>query len=296
MTTPRHLSLFIALGLFWGISPSLYRHWGVLGMPVSHIIFLTGIGVAAVLALICQLRGIDWLGGRRLQLFGLGCAVLMNLPFAMGLFFARHVPPTELALIISTAPIVNYLTALVTGRENAAPRRLLAILLGFVSTAILVITRQGMLSGSISWWLLAAFSLPVLYSAYNWFAAIYWPPRVHAMAAGVAESFWSGMLALPFLLLLAPPWSADQLPIMAYGTVLLACGMWVLERIAFFTLIQEKGAVFTVQAVYLSTPAAVIIALSFYGGADVWLFVSLAVLMGALYLNNSGSAAKPTST
>ena len=67
----------------------------------------------------------------------------MNVPFALGLFFARHVPPTELALIISTAPIVNYLVALATGRENAARRRLLAILLGFVSTAILVITPAG---------------------------------------------------------------------------------------------------------------------------------------------------------
>ena len=47
MTSPRHLGLFLTLGLFWGISPSLYRHWGVLGVPVSHIIFLTGIGVVA---------------------------------------------------------------------------------------------------------------------------------------------------------------------------------------------------------------------------------------------------------
>lgn len=295
MTSPRHLSLFLTLGLFWGVSPSLYQHWGMLGMPVSHVIVLTGIGVAAALALICQLRGIDWIGGKQLHVFGLGCAVLMNVPFALGLFFARHVPPTELALIISTAPIVNYLVALATGRENAAPRRLLAILLGFLSTAILVITREGMLSGEVSWWLIAAFSLPVLYSAYNFFAAAWWPHGCHPMAAGVAESTWSGLLALPFLLLLAPPWSPDQLPLAAYWTVLLACGMWTLERIAFFTLIQEKGAVFTVQAVYLSTPAAVVIALAFYGGADIWLFVSLAVLMGALYLNNTGSAARPTS-
>ena len=295
MTSPRHLGLFVTLGLFWGISPSLYRHWGVLGVPVSHIIFLTGFGVAAALAAICQLRGIDWIGGKRLHVFGLGCATLMNVPFALGLFFARHVPPTELALIISTAPIVNYLVALVTRRENAAPRRLLAILLGFLSTAILVITREGMLSGEVSWWLIAAFSLPVLYSAYNFFAASWWPHGAHPMAAGVAESTWSGLLAIPFLLAFAPPWSPDVPAASAYWTVLLACGMWTLERIAFFTLIQEKGAVFTVQAVYLSTPAAVVIALAFYGGADIWLFVSLAVLMGALYLNNTGSAARPTS-
>ena len=295
MTSPRHLLYFLALGLFWGISPSLYRHWGILGVPVSHVIAFTGFGVGAVLAVICQVRGIDWIGGRKLQLFGLGCAVLMVVPFALGLVFARHVPATELALIISTAPIVNYLVALLSGRENAAPRRLAAIMLGFVSTAILVVTREGMVSGKVSWWLIAAFSLPLLYAAYNWFAAIWWPPRVHALAAGVAESFWTGLLALPFLLLLAPPWSPGQLPAAAYWTVLLAGAMWTLERIAFFTLIQEKGAVFTVQAVYLSTPAAVVIALSVYGGADLWLFVALAILMGALYLNNTGSAATPKS-
>lgn len=295
MTSPRHLSLFLALGLFWGLSPSLYRHWGVLGIPVTHVIVITGLGVGVVLAALCQLRGIDWVGGRRLQLFGLGCAALMNVPFGLGLWFARHVPPTELALVISTAPIVNYLVALITRRENAAPRRLLAILLGFASTAILVITRKGMLSGEVSWWLVASFLLPLLYAAYNWFAAIWWPPRVHAMAAGVAESIWSGLLALPFLLLFAPPWAETQPPLDAYWTILFAIAMWTLERIAFFTLIHEKGAVFTIQAVYLSTPAAVVIALALYGGADIWLFVSLAVLMAALYLNNTGSAARPTS-
>lgn len=292
MTSPRHLSFFAALGLFWGVSPSLYRHWGVLGMPISHVIVLTGLGVALALAVICLARGIDFIGGKRLQFFGFGCAALLNIPFALGLVFARHVPPTEMALIISMSPIVNYLVALATGRENAAPRRLAAIALGFMSTAVLVVTREGMLSGEVSWWLVAAFSMPFIYSAYNWFAALYWPPAAHPYAAGVAESLWSGVLALPFLLFFAPPWSPAQLALPAYATVLFACAMWTLERIAFFTLIREKGAVFTVQAVYLSTPAAVVIAIAIYGGADVWLFVSLAVLMAALYLNNTGSAAK----
>ncbi|MCX7349531.1 MAG: hypothetical protein NTZ54_08400 [Alphaproteobacteria bacterium] len=239
MTSSRHLSLFITLGLFWGISPSLYQHWGVLGMPVSHVIFLTGIGVAAALALICQLRGIDWIGGKQLHFFGFGCAALMNVPFALGLIFARHVPPTELALIISTAPIVNYLVALATRRENAAPRRLLAILLGFLSTAILVVTRQGMLSGNVSWWLIAAFSMPILYSAYNWFASIWWPHGCHPMAAGVAESTWSGLLALPFLLLLAPPLVTR--PIAAQRLLDGAAGLWNVDAGAHCLLHPHPG-------------------------------------------------------
>mgnify|MGYP003346547624 CR=1 FL=1 len=45
-----------------------------------------------------------------------------------------------LALIISTAPIVNYLVALATRRENAAPRRLLAILLGHALLGTIAVT------------------------------------------------------------------------------------------------------------------------------------------------------------
>ena len=70
-------------------------------------------------------------------------------------------------------------------------------------------------------------------------------------------------------------------------------GMWVLERIAYFILIRDKGAVYTVQATYIATPAAVLIAAIFFGGTqDIWLWVSLAILMLALYLNNSGQVTK----
>ena len=204
MTNLRHLGFFLALGMFWGISPSLYGHWGDIGMPVSHVLMMTGFGVGLMLVLLARFQGIDWWGGRRLQLFGAGCAGLLAVSFGMGLVFARHVPPTELAIMISTSPIVNYLVALLTRRENAAPRRLMAILLGFTSTAILVLTREGMLQGSVSWWLVASFSLPFLYAAYNLFAADYWPEGVHPTAAGAAESIWLGLIALPFFVLLAP--------------------------------------------------------------------------------------------
>ena len=53
----------------------------------------------------------------------------------------------------------------------------------------------------------------------------------------------------------------------------------------------SPGLIAAVALIYM----AILFAIAFYGGADIWLFVSLAVLMGALYLNNTGSAARPTS-
>jgi drug/metabolite transporter (DMT)-like permease len=287
----RHLFYFIALGLFWGLSPSLYRAMGEASVPVSHIIVYSGIGVGLALALVAWAKTGRLDCSRPVILYGLGCAVLMNMPFAAGLFFARHVPTVELALIMSTAPFFNYAVALLSGRENAAPRRLAAVAAGFLSSTILIVSREGTLSGDISWWVIAAFSGPIMYTAYNWFAGHYWPQRADIMSVGAAESFWSAITVVPILLFAAPPWSAAAPGLIAYWSVLAATIMWIIERIAFFTLIRDKGAVYTVQAVYVATPAAVIFAAVFFGGgSDIWLWVSLAVLMMALWLNNSGSS------
>jgi drug/metabolite transporter (DMT)-like permease len=290
MTSFRHLFYFVSLGLFWGLSPSLYKLWSEQGMPSSHIIVFTGVGVAAALALLAWQRYGRLDMSREVQFYGMGCAALLNIPFGLGIYLAGHVPPTELALAISLSPLVNYALALATGRSSATPRRLWAILLGITSSAILILSR-GTFAAGISGWLLAAFSLPFLYAAYSWFASVHWPGNADTLSVGTSESVWSAVLVFPILLWFAPPWAVTQPPISAYWSVVFACVMWIVERIAYFTLIKEKGAVYTVQAVYLSTPAAVIFASLFFGGGyDRWLWLSLAILMAALWLNNSSAS------
>ena len=294
MTVSRHLVYFVFLGLFWGLSQSLYKAMAFLNVPPSHVIAYTGFGVGIGLMVAAKLSNTKLQCSREIVWFGLGCALLMNVPFTTGLYLIRHLPAAEMAIIVSTAPLFNYLLALVTGRENAVPRRLAAVGAGFLSSAVLIVSRDGMLSGHVSWWTIAAFSTPILYTAYNWFAAHYWPRDADVYSIGASESFWSGLIAVPFMLYFEAPWSDATPPLWAYWTVLVAGVMWIIERIAFFTLIKDKGAVYTIQAVYISTPAAVVFGTLFYGGgADKWLWVSLGILMVALWLNNTGSSVKP---
>ena len=294
MIISRHFLYFIFLGLFWGLSQSLYKAMAILTVPPSHVIAYTGFGVGFGLMVAAWISKTRMQVNREIVWFGLGCALLMNVPFTTGLYLIRHLPATEMAIIVSTAPFFNYALALLTSRENAEPRRLLAVAAGFVSSAVLILSRDGMLSGHVSWWTIFAFSTPILYTAYNWFAAHYWPKNADVFSIGASESFWSGLVAVPFMLYFEAPWAPETPALFAYWTVLAAGIMWIIERIAFFTLIRDKGAVYTIQAVYISTPAAVIFGTIFYGGgADVWLWVSLAILMVALWLNNSGSSIKP---
>ena len=297
MTSPLHIVYFITLGCFWGLSPSLYKLMGEAALPITHIIVYTGIGVGAALGVIAWLRNGSLPVTREILWYGFGCAALLNLPFAMSLFFARHVAATEYALIISTAPFWNYLVAMLTGRESATRRRLAAIIVGFVSSTILLLSRGSILTDGISIWIIASFSVPIIYVAYNWFAARCWPKDAEIMTVGAVESLWSGLLAIPFFLLIEPPWSVGALELSAYTAALIATVMWIAERIAYFSLIRDKGAVYTIQAVYVSTPAAVIWAIAIFGGGtDLWLWVSLGVLMVALWLNNSRpqSATQPS--
>ena len=228
--------------------------------------------------------GID----KRLIIYGFGCALLMNIPFGLNLYLAGFVPPTELAIIITMSPFFNYLAAVISRNENSSPRKLLAIFLGFLSTLVLILTRQGTLTGSISWPLVFSISIPILYCAYNSFAARAWPKGADTIQAGAYESLWSGLLILPFLLWFQPFAAKGTPTLMQHWPLLLITLMWVVERVVYFALITQKGAVYTVQATYVSTPAAVIIGALFFGGVtDYWLWLSLAILMVALWFNNT---------
>lgn len=284
---PVHLLWFLVLGCFWGLTPSFYKLMGEAGLPVSHIIVYTGLIVGVALGIVPWIRGRLQLN-RETLFYGLGCAALLNVPFSLSLFFSRHVPATEYALVVSTAPFWNYILALLRHRESAHPRRLGALLLGFLSSAVLILTRDHGSQGIISWWLAAAFIVPIIYSAYNSFAAEYWPKNADTLTVGALESVFSGLLAIPFMLVLAPPWGDATPSLFAYWTALAASALWIVERIAFFTLIRDKGALYTIQAIYVSTPAAVLWAIVIFGRpADAWIWLSLAILMGALWLNNS---------
>jgi drug/metabolite transporter (DMT)-like permease len=294
MHSLRHIFYFVSLGLFWGISPSLYKYWGEVGVPASHVIGFSGFGIAVAMVFVA--RWWERTAGWTVPVirYSLICAVLMNVPFAWSLTLARHVPAPELALVFSISPLINFIVAALFGNDVLTPRRLLGVLFGFAASTVLVLTREGMVSGEVSWWLLAAFLNPFFWAAYNWYAQHYWPKGGSTLGIGAAESLWSGVLALPFMLALAPPWATQYSGALASWSIAAATVMWVAERISFFTLIREKGAAYTSQAVYLSSPAAVLIAMAFFGGgSDIWLWLSLALVM--LYLNNSGSAIRQES-
>lgn len=296
MKTPSHFFHSLSLGLFWGITPSLYKYLADINMPLLHTIFYSGMIVGVVMLGYAITRSGHRNFDFRVIAYGFGCAALMNTPFAINLYLAAYVHPTELSIIVTLAPFFNYLFAMVIRHESATPRKLLAIVFGFASTLVLILSREGVISGQISWPLIASLSIPLLYSVYDSFAAHAWPKGADTIQAGAFESLWSGLIALPLIFWFSPFGAEGNPSLIQHWAVVALALMWVVERVVFFTLITTRGAVFTAQSIYISTPTAVIMSVLFFGGGtDLWLWISLAVLMVAIYLNNTSGAAKPQS-
>lgn len=285
-----YIAALVALGLFWGLSPSLYKLMGEMGIPISHIVVFTGAGVG--LGLLASIGGRVYIT-RALVLYGLGCGALLNIPFALSLQFPRHMPATDFALIVSTFPLFNYMVSLAIGRERLTLKRSLAMAAGFVASAILILGEDADGSSRLTWWTAGAFSVPFLYTFYNYFCSTRWPAGADIRTVGMAESFASALTALPFLLILQPVGGPDQPPLLNYWPLLIAIAIWIVERIAYFTLIRDKGPVFTGQAVFIATPAGVVWGILIFGdAATVWLWASLALLMLALWLNAQRAAVR----
>ena len=294
MKIPQHFFHSLSLGLFWGVTPSLYKYLADINMPALHTIVYSGLIVGIVMLGYALTRTGHGKIDPRIIAYGFGCAVLMNTPFAINLVLAAHVPPTELSIIVTLAPFFNYLFAMVIRHESATPRKMLAIIFGFSSTLVLILSREGVISGQISWPLIASLSIPFLYSVYDSFAAHAWPKGADTIQAGGFESLWSGFIVFPLIFWLSPFGAPGDPTLLQHWAVVVLAMMWVVERVVFFALITTRGAVFTAQSIYISTPTAVVMSAIFFGGGtDLWLWISLAILMVAIYLNNSGEAAKP---
>ena len=292
MSSLMQILFVIGLGLFWGISPVLNKGMGLTGVPVTHILVSSGFGVGLGLMALQRAMGERLRIGRSEMLYGLGCGLLINIPWGIGLAAIRHVPVTLSAVITSTTPLWTFALALLLGRERFSSLRLLALIVGLASCLVVIVTRPGASLEGIDWWVWATFGLPILYATYNIFTSMAWPKGMPALTAGVIESFASGVLCLPLLLWIDPVGASTLVTHPAGYLLLLATtAMWIVERVCYFNMIRYLGPVSTVQAVYVATPAAVLFGFALYDERiDLWLVLCLALLMASLWLNNRAVA------
>ena len=279
----------IGLGIFWGFSPIGTKWLASLGVIPFKTIAFSSLGVGFALLAVWRFLGPVNLRDTRLWLFGFGCAFMLNLPFGIGLAIIGHVPVSTYSIITSTTPLFGYVLALMTGVETFTKTRALAIVIGFIGAAILVVDPRDMADGTMSfaidYYLAIACALPLFYALYHLYAARFWPKGRDTGAVSIVESLAAGIAFLP-LVFFVEGTHTFEMSGMAWLAVAGVTMLWIIERMTFFNIIRFFGPVSTVQAVNLATVASVILGYYIYNEAiDERIFVSGILVLFSLWLN-----------
>ena len=276
----------MALGIFWGLSPVMTKALSGFGVFPLQIIAWSSLFVGIALLGVWRAFGPVRLNDARLWLFGVGCAVTLNIPFFLSLSVVGHVPLSTYSIITATTPLFGYSLAVITRVERVTLTRLLAVLCGFLGAAILLIDPKGIGAGiDADPWVLATFGLPLLYALYHLYTSRFWPKDRETGAVGVAENIAAGLLFLPLLFVINGS-DAVRFSPLGFSVFAIICVVWVIERIAFFNLIRHFGPVSTVQAVNLATVCSVAMGAVIYGEPiDARIILSGVLVLAALWLN-----------
>ena len=281
----------LLLGIAWGVSVILMKFAAQSGMDIFQIIFLSTLGVAAVLSVYLKLTGRSFFYQRSFFTFGLVCAIFAYLiPEFLSISALRHISAGLLSIVLTTVPIFTYLLAVLAGEDEVQPRKIIGLIIGFIAVCILLVSKNSFSLKQINSWLLISFLISVSYAIYEVFASKKWPAKYDSVEVAFGESVFVGLLTIPLLALNFDVQKTVNDLSHHYWIILMLIALWSLERIIFFTAIKNGGAVYASQASYIAPPVSIILGMVFFDEPlEIILWLCFVIILFAVTLISSVS-------
>jgi drug/metabolite transporter (DMT)-like permease len=204
-------------------------------------------------------------------------------------FYIPHMPAGLAAVIITTAPLITFVLALLLSIERFSLLRTLGVACGFSGALMLVLPGSALPSPETLGWVLLAFATPFFYAGSNVAMASLRPSGLSApaMAAGM---FLASFLAQFPVLAVSGHWYLVLPPTEPQDWALIsqvACS--VTAHVLYLILMPRFGLVFVSQVGYVVTLAGILWGLAFFGETlSPWVYGAAAVIMGGVVLVNLG--------
>lgn len=286
MTRALPLIVLILAGAAWGATQPLaktivsegYRHFGILFWQM-------GLG-AAVLGLICVLRGKGMRFGRRDVTLYLVLALIGSvLPGIASYSAAIHLPSGVLSILLSSIPMLAFPIALAFGLERFRWRRLAGLSLGFAGICLLILPEASLPASVPVIWVFIALISSLFYALESNVVARWGLNGLDPVQVLCGASLVGTAITLPLAVLTGQfidprgPWGAPDLALIASALVHAAA------YVAYVWLVGRAGAVFTVQVSYFVTLFGVTWAMLFLGETySPYFWAALAVMLAGLAL------------
>ena len=251
--------LVLAVGVVWGLSPSLARMaagWGAaplgLAVWVNAVAAVLCLGFAAWRGKLTRLATGDFLFH---VFWALLVGVLMRLTTYL---LTEHIQAATLSLIVTLQGFMVFAFAAVTGLEKATPRRMAGLALGLAGVLLVIVTQFRVSGDAGNIWVFVAILLPLMLAIEGLALA---DKRPHHMDMFASVGI---MTAMSTVMLLPMAWWTGDLMALGAGTArldgvvlvmgIMAAGVLILALM----LIDKAGAVFYSQTAYTMTIAGVV--------------------------------------
>lgn len=278
------LTYLVILGASWGAHFSFIKIAAESGLSYPGVAAVTTAGVAFLLLLIALFR-------RRLPVFDRAhlrfyfvCSLLAYVaPFLLELHAAAHLPASVLTLVVSSTPLFTVLLAIAFRADSVTLRRLLGIVLGVASTALILVPAALGITDIPVYWVLVAFAVPLSYSADHIYIAKAWPKGSDSYQLGCGEALLALAMLAPYYL-----WQgvgADlEVPFgPGHKAIIVMVGFALVEIFLYFEILRIAGPIFTSQTNFVTVITGVFWAMVIFGERpSQWLWISAALLGVAL--------------
>ena len=278
--------LLLFIGLLWGATFSLAKiaaDGGGHPLGINYWQSLIGAFYLIALSLITR-KKLPMKRGN--ILFYIACGLLGSvIPGVLFFYAASRVSPGVLSITVATVPLLTFTAATFIGLEKLKLGRVLGVLFGIISIALLVGPEESLPDPSAIPWIFASLLAAVCYAAENLVVATRVPSGIGAVTIASGLFIAASLIMTPLVII-----SGAFVPLIwPLGTVEWAIiGMATLSVTAyslFIFLIVHAGPVFASQTAYVVTFSGVLWGLMIFDERhSIWIWASLAIMMAALAL------------
>ena len=278
--------VLLLLGVFWGLSFSLARMSTETGLHPLAINYWTCLISVVMLILYCLIGRQPLPLQKNFILLYIVCGILGSvIPGTLYFYAASHVSAGVLSITIATVPLATFVGAAIFKIEKASLLRVVGVLFGIGSIALLVLPETGMPDPSAALWVLIMVVAATCYAIENLVIAARMPPNVNVFVVV------TGMLIAATIMLTPILWITDTFtwiswPLDRSGwAIIIMAGITASAYGGFYFLVVRAGPVFASQCAYVVTLAGVLWGMLIYGEAhSTWVWASLVVMIIALSL------------
>ncbi len=278
--------LLATIGILWGGTFGLARTGGAGGIQTLGYSFWFHFGGGMGLLALALAQRSRVTPSRNLVLYSLIGGLSVNaLPSFLMFTSVQHIPTGVMAVIITLAPVVTYVTSLALRYERFVMTRALGTLAGLVGVALILLPRASLPEPGLIGWVLLALLCPLSHGTGSIYVARARPAGIDSWMLGALYQLVSAAFVLPFAL------ATGQFYIPGSGSLRGEIAMWVhagigvLTQFLMYEILRLAGAVFMSQVAYIVTVAGIFWGWLLFGEQlSAWIWLAAAVIVAGVVL------------